>query len=533
MEKIFFGKSFIRSIPVYLVCSILSLAVVSTALGIPARLGKIPDNGANFRCGTCHINPAGGGPRNPFGIDYGRVAVAAGDKYTSELGKLDSDGDGFTNDQEFAAGTHPGNPNSKPAVIASQQEQTEAAKAGGKSILLLSKYLYVAGRLVALVGFALILIQYVLSSRIRFIERKAGLDRLFIVHRKFGLLGFAFIFAHPILLFIPPIMQGRIPPFPLLKILGILTLLILVATAGAAMFYRKLNLKYETWKNVHRVGYVIFPMGFIHSFFMGSHLSRWWQLRAIWIFMACVYVAVLIYKIWNWSYVRRHPFKVVGISQESHDVWSLHFDGKHRNYKPGQFMIVQLERDGKVSESHPFTISSSPTEDRLSISVKSVGDFTDTIGDTKISGTAYIDAPYGVFSFLNHDAQDLVFIAGGIGITPLMSMLRYIHTMKLERNVTLIWGNKTEKDIVFKDELDKMAAEMPSLKVVHIMSAQDDWPGEKGRVDAEKLKKHVSDFQDSQFFLCGPPVMMISVEKTLKSLGVSGKRIHYERFALR
>ena len=530
MEKVFFGKSVIRYVLVY---SVLSLAVASTALGIPPRLGKIPDKGANFRCSTCHVNPAGGGERNSFGKDYRRVAVAAGDKYTSELGELDSDGDGFTNDQEFAAGTHPGDPNSKPAAITSQPEQTEAAEVTEKSGLPLGKYLYIAGRLMGLVGFALILIQYVLSSRIKFIERKAGLDKLFIVHRKFGLLGFAFVFVHPILLFIPSIIQGRIPLFPPLKILGILTLLILMATAGAAMFYRKLNLKYETWKNIHRIGYVIFPMGFIHSFFMGSDLSRWWQLKALWIFMACVYIAVLIYKIWNWSYVRRHPFKVVEVSQETHDVWSLYFEGKHRNYKPGQFMIIQLERDGKVSESHPFTISSSPTEDRLSISVKSVGDFTATIGDTKVSETAYIDAPYGVFSFLNHDAQDLVFIAGGIGITPLMSMLRYIYGMKLERNVTLIWGNKTEKDIAFRDELDSMAAEMPSLKVVHVMSAQDDWPGEKGRVDAEKLRRHVSNSQDSQFFLCGPPVMMVSVEKTLRSLGASGKRIHYERFALR
>jgi len=78
-----------------------------------------------------------------------------------------------------------------------------------------------------------------------------------------------------------------------------------------------------------------------------------------------------------------------------------------------------------------------------------------------------------------------------------------------------------------------MSAEMPSLKVIHVMSGQDDWQGEKGYVDAEKVKKYVTDLENSQFFVCGPPVMMSKVVKMLKGLGIPGSRIHSERFALR
>ena len=81
----------------------------------PFRLGVLPDKGAKFGCGTCHVNSAGGGPRNSFGQDYEKVGIKAGDKYTQDLGVLDSDKDGATNDQEFKAGTHPGDPASKPA----------------------------------------------------------------------------------------------------------------------------------------------------------------------------------------------------------------------------------------------------------------------------------------------------------------------------------------------------------------------------------------------------------------------------------
>ncbi len=98
----------------FALCAVLSLGLLSTASARPFRLAKLPDGGKNFGCGTCHADPRGGGPRNPFGQDYERIALKAGDLYTDALAAADSDGDGAGNGAEFSAGTHPGNPASKP-----------------------------------------------------------------------------------------------------------------------------------------------------------------------------------------------------------------------------------------------------------------------------------------------------------------------------------------------------------------------------------------------------------------------------------
>ena len=111
--KIFKTRA-IRLLLALFFCVMFSFAAVQIADSRPSRIAKTPDKGRNFGCATCHINPRGGDMRNAFGQDYEKIALKAGDKYTKELGEMDSDGDGFTNDEEFAAKTHPGNPKSKP-----------------------------------------------------------------------------------------------------------------------------------------------------------------------------------------------------------------------------------------------------------------------------------------------------------------------------------------------------------------------------------------------------------------------------------
>lgn len=393
-------------------------------------------------------------------------------------------------------------------------------------------YLYDLSRLIALFVFILILFQYLFICKVKWIEKGIGLDRLILRHKTFGLILLIVPWAHPALLLLSERLQGYSTPMSLLKILGLLALLFIWVGAGAALLYGKISLKYETWKRVHKIGYVIFPLAFLHSILLGSTLQKT-PIKVFWFILALIYVLISAENIRRRYGLRRHPFTVTKATLETKGIWTIRFEGDHGDYAPGQFMMLQLVRKGRLTEPHPFTIASPPTRKGLAVCVKEAGDFTRDIGKTKPSDTAYIDMPYGVFSFQHFDADRLVFIAGGIGITPFMSMLRTIYDRNLEKEVILVWGNRTEKDIVFRDELERMTSEMPSLKVIHVLSRQKDWPGERGHIGPDILKKYVDEFEGREFFVCGPQLMMKSVRNALFDMGVSKRRMHMERFALR
>lgn len=393
-------------------------------------------------------------------------------------------------------------------------------------------FLYDTGRLLSLLLFVLVFFQYILSSGIKWIEKGIGLDALLNLHRIIGVTIFFAVPVHPLLLLVSERLQGYETPFTFMKILGVASLLLIWAGAGVAMLYGKVNMKYETWKGIHRIGYAVLPIAFMHSYFMGSTLQKA-PLKNFWILLALGYVAAGVNRLRRRRVLRNRPMTVKEVSRETEHIRCLLFEGSHPSYEPGQFMMLQLERGGVVSAPHPFTIASSPSREGLSICVKSSGDFTSSIKETKRLDRAYIDMPYGVFTFLRHDAHRLIFIAGGIGITPFLSMLRYIRDRSLEKEILLIWSNKKEKDIAFREELEKAASEISSLTIIHVLTRQEDWPGEKGRIDRTLLRKYIGDFEKGEFFLCGPPPMMNSVRRNLLQLGVRKNRIHMERFALR
>ncbi len=385
------------------------------------------------------------------------------------------------------------------------------------------------GLLFGAVGLVFIFFQFVFVSRIKVIESGFGLDHMLRWHRLFGRVGLGFVTLHALMIFGHSLIAFGTFFTNLFIWLGLAGLLGFMITASLASFHRKLGLLYETWRNIHLANYILFPVALVHVFYFSNPGSL---LYILWLILAVLFATVVIYRAARIAEVRSNPYEVVEVKQEAEDIWSLFFKGRRFNYKPGQFMFIQLLREGRLSSPHPFTISSPPTREHLSITPKELGDFTSTIKETRTGDLAFIDAPYGVFSFLNYNSSELVFIAGGVGITPFISMLRYIYDQQLDRKVTLFWANRGEKNLCFRDELAEMEREMPKFSMVPVMSNQPDWPGVKGRLSGKIILEHLGGLEDKTFYVCGPPAMSKAIIEQLKELKVPPQKIKSELFEL-
>jgi len=156
-------------------------------------------------------------------------------------------------------------------------------------------YLYDVSRVLALFGFVVVFFQYIWTAKIKWIEKDAGRANLIKAHRKLGIAGLICIIIHPVLMVSSEKLMGYSTPISLLIITGIITLLVIIVASGAALFNKRLHLKYKTWKNIHRANYVVFPLGFIHSFFIGSDLT-YPVLKIFWLILAAIYLSVVVYK---------------------------------------------------------------------------------------------------------------------------------------------------------------------------------------------------------------------------------------------
>ena len=166
------------------------------------------------------------------------------------------------------------------------------------------------------------------------------------------------------------------------------------------------------------------------------------------------------------------------------------------------------------------------------MTIRNLGDFTSRIAEVPVGERVYLDGPYGAFTIDRNPADMHVLIAGGVGITPMMSMLRTLADRGDKRPVILLYGNKEWDSIIFRDELESLKSRL-DLKVVHVLpNPPAGWTGEKGYIDAEMFKRHLPPpYAEHEYFICGPDVMMDAIEKALGELDVPLAKYHSERYS--
>ena len=201
------------------------------------------------------------------------------------------------------------------------------------------------------------------------------------------------------------------------------------------------------------------------------------------------------------------------------------------NYKPGQFFFVALKQGDKELNKH-FSFSSSPTDTGFIEFTKRFTDheYSMALKAAKVGDWARIDAPYGAFTF-EGEFPKIALLAGGIGVTPFMSICKNATDKQLQSEITLFLGCRTPNDIPFRQELESMQQANKNLKLHFVVNQPTpDWKGATGIITADMIQKELPDYKDNIFYCCGPPGMVTAMEKMIDSIGLPKTQLKLEYF---
>lgn len=392
-----------------------------------------------------------------------------------------------------------------------------------------------------LVAFSLLVAAFVLMARSRSLLSSFGIETVLRVHRVVAVSAVVLVVAH-VLLVLASDPRG-LTIFDLRHTTwaaraATVSTVALAGVVALALRRKRRQPRYEGWRLVH--------LGLAGTVFVGAWLHIWWLhhlvddlLLAAWFLVMAVVVVGVAVRRWVWLPLkaRRQSYVVESVREVSGQAVTLELRAAGHEgfpFRAGQFAWMKLGPSCFVFEEHPFTIASAAdAPHRKQFTIKAIGDFTRMVRRLRPGRRVFLDGPYGQMTIDGlESAWGFVFIAGGIGVTPMISMLRTLADRGDRRHHLLLVGARTADDIVMRTEIDRLRTQL-SLTVVYALSQPPPgWRGESGRIDAALLARWLPRHGRRRFdyFLCGPPQMVTDVSAHLRERGVPVARVHTERF---
>lgn len=221
------------------------------------------------------------------------------------------------------------------------------------------------------------------------------------------------------------------------------------------------------------------------------------------------------------------------IIQRTTDVKSFRFQVSASNvtYQPGQFFYINIKIKDQDADHH-FSFSSSPTEKGYIEFTKRITqhEFSQALAVMKPGSWAHLKGPAGSF-VLPSQTTKLAFLSGGIGITALRSILKYIADTKQQWDIILLYSNKKYEEIVFRDELNSISAANSGIRIVHVLTEpSQNWKGKTGLISRDLIKETIPDYSERLFYTSGPPKMVTDLEEHLKALNVPESQLKHDSF---
>ncbi len=401
--------------------------------------------------------------------------------------------------------------------------------------------LMAAGQLTALVGTYAVLVQLLLMSRIGWLERYIGFDRLAVWHRWTGFAAVTLLSAHVVCTTlgyaassgqsIPTQIGDFVEHYPdvLMAIVGFALFL---AIAVTSVRLARQRLSREAWYALHLYAYLAVALSFAHQLAVGSDfvddpVARFWWVALY----VAVGLAILAWRVGRpiWFNLH-HRLRVEAVRPEADGVTSVYVSGNDLAgvaARPGQFFLWRFLTGTGWARAHPYSLSAVPKDRFLRITVKDVGDDSHRVQALRPGVRVFAEGPYGTFTADRRTCRRVVLIAGGIGITPIRALVASLPAEP--GDVTLLYRAAYPADVVFGNELASLAGRTGIE--LHVLVGPEVGDDRTDRLGVPALRALVPDIAHRDVYVCGPPAMVDAVRRRLDILRVPHGRVHFERFA--
>jgi predicted ferric reductase len=305
---------------------------------------------------------------------------------------------------------------------------------------------------------------------------------------------------------------------------------LLLVVAAMSIRAARRRIAYETWYHAHLYTYAALALAFSHQFADGPAFQNSLAARAGW---SALYAVVGGLLLWYRVLVplrrsARHQFTVQAVRPEAEGVVSVLISGRrfdHLRAEPGQFFRWRFLTRELWWQSHPYSLSAMPQPDLMRITVKSRGDHSGSLANLRPGTRIIAEGPYGAFT-PSLTGRRVLFIAGGVGITPIRAMFAAL-PKRMSGGITLLYRASHPRDVVFSRELNAIASDRDA-SLHYLIGSREELGYDP--LSAQELQRLVPGLHRYEVYVCGPPGMTQAAVASLRAAGIPRRRVHHESF---
>ena len=407
--------------------------------------------------------------------------------------------------------------------------------------------------LLNLTGIAAFYLQFPLAGRLKNTPLFKNIDWAIAKHKTIGYWIGGIFFLHPLLIIAPKLQLSTADGWrSVLTVImasemltGLIAWVLFVVWVLMSIFKNKLPMRYETWRFIHSLGFVIIAfLATVHVTSVGSHGQFEDAFNVVFWVLCTFAIAGVIYDFaFKPSAIKNTAFTVQSVKKVSSSDWMLTLNtdsntAKEFSFDAGQFVWINSHHSAYDLDTHPFSIASCRSDlPNMSFIIRELGDYTHQLGSLEVGQMVYVDGPFGQMTLdESRKARGITLIAGGAGLAPMLSLLRQLVASGDTRPIRLVYGNKQWQQMVLLDELRTFQTILMDFKLIlvceEVIHSTEIY---QGVIDKTVLTQVlVTDnrliLDEWAVYLCGPQAMMDSVQANLNKLGMSSAHIHYEKF---